>query len=445
MAGGTFKMSQKKVRPGTYHNFKNGRQPAAASSARGVAAVPLIGYDWGPRGEWIVLSAESPDAEKNKFGRSIYDDDKNMVLLQLLLLGAAVVYVYIPDGGKKATASVEIGGVTATVNAKYKGSMGNGIKLVSVENPVGGFDVSVYLDAEEVELFEGIMKIDELKDVSEYVDITGTGDMAAFASVSLSGGDDTVTGNSGISDFLDKSEKIRFNCMCFPSEEASLQAALLTKIRYIRESIGWKCQAVAPNFAADYEGIINLTNSFVYDEAPLTTAQACAWLAGATAGADYVTSLTYTVVAGATAVVGGLTNEQSIAAIQAGKTFFTIDENGDVILEYDTNSLVTFTEDKPADANKNRPLRVYDSWANDCLLSFVPGRYDNDETGWIVMEGIGRAMLKAYQEDGAITDVDLDTDFLIDRSRSIGDSTYITAGLQAVDSAEKYYITTITR
>ena len=43
MAGGTFKLSQPKVRPGTYVNVKNGRQPTAAASTRGVAIVPLIG------------------------------------------------------------------------------------------------------------------------------------------------------------------------------------------------------------------------------------------------------------------------------------------------------------------------------------------------------------------------------------------------------------------
>ena len=80
MAGGTFKMSQPKVRPGTYVNVKNGRQATAPSSTRGVGVIPLIGYDWGPRGEMIHLTNESPDAAKVKFGRSIYDDNECMVI-----------------------------------------------------------------------------------------------------------------------------------------------------------------------------------------------------------------------------------------------------------------------------------------------------------------------------------------------------------------------------
>lgn len=446
MAGGTFKLSQPKVRPGTYVNVKNGRQPTAASSTRGTAIIPLIGYDWGPRGEWIVVSVDSPDEHQAEFGRSIYDDTNSaMLMIQLMLIGATTVYVYIPDGGTAASADITVGSGSMNVTAKYKGSLGNKIKIVSVANPVDGFDVSVILDGSEVELFEGITTIGELAGKSEYVDFSGTGNMAAFASASLEDGDDTVSGNSGLSDFLDKSEKIRFNCMCFPSTETSLQTALLTKIKYIRESIGWKCQAVAPNFAADYEGIINLTNSFEYGGKSLSTAEACAWLAGMTAGADYVTSLTYATVTNATAVVGEMNNEESIEAINAGKTFFSVDESGNVILEYDINSRVSSDSETPQDIRKNRPLRVYDTFANDLLITFIPGKFDNDEDGWGVMEGLGRSMLQNYEDDGAITNVELDSDFLIDQGKSIGDSVYITVGLQAVDSADKYYFDVIAR
>lgn len=445
MAGGTFKASQPKVRPGVYVNTKNGRQPSSSAPTTGVGIIPLIGYDWGPRGKFITLSANSPDAHLAELGRSVYDDNGNMLMLRLLLLGASTVYVYILDGGAAASVDITVGSATMKVTALYKGTLGNKIKLVSVANPVGGFDVSVILDGSEVELFEGVTEIEELAGQSEYVSVSGTGDMEAFASATLTGGTDTTTGNSGISDFLDKSEKIRFNCMCFPTEDTSLQTALLTKIKYIRESIGWKCQAVAPKFAADYEGIINLINSFEYEEKELSIPQACAWLAGATAGADYVTTLTYATVPGATMVVGELSNEEAIDAIKAGKAFFSVDDSGNVILETDINSRVSLTNETPQDIRKNRPLRVYDTFANTLLVTFIPGKYDNDEDGWGVMEGIGRSILQGFQDDGAIQNVNLDEDFLVDTGKSIGDSTYITYGIQTVDSAEKYYFTGIAR
>lgn len=444
MAGGTFKLSTPKVRPGTYVNIRNGKQPTASSAPSGVAIIPLIGYDWGPRGEMIHLTNESPDAAKIKFGRSIYDDNEFMIMLQLIFLNATEVYVYIADGGEKAKGTITLKSGTGNVVAKYPGSLGNKIKIVSVANPDGGFDISIVLNGSEVELIEGATKITDLK--SDYVDFSGEGELTAFASASLTGGtDEESKQNASVATFLDMAEKIKFNYMAFPTSEESLITAAVSKIKYIRNSIGWKCGLVVANSAADHEAVYNLTNSFEYAGIKLTTVQATAWLAGAAAAAGYTTSLTYTTVTGATAVVGGKTNEEAIQSIKHGETFFTSSESGDVILEYDVNSKVTFTQDDPVDILKGRPCRVYDSFANDLLLTFVPGKFDNDSTGWTVMEGLGRAILKAYQNDRAIQNVDEENDFIVDRGASTGDSVYITCGIQPVDSAEKYYFTVIAR
>ena len=444
MAGGTFKLSSPKVRPGAYVVTKNGKQPTASNAPSGIAIIPLIGYDWGPRGEMIHLTNESPDAAKVKFGRSIYDDNECMVMLQLMFLNATEVYTYIAGGGEKAKGTITLKSGTGNVTAKYPGTLGNKLKVVSVANPEGGFDVSVVLDGSEVELIEGATKVTDLK--SDYVDFAGEGELAAFASASLTGGtNEDSKVNASVATFLDMAEKIKFNYMALPTSEASLITAAVTKIKYIRNSIGWKCGLVVANSATDYENIYNLTNAIEYAGEELTIPQSTAWLAGAAAAAGYTTSLTYTTVTGATGVVGAKTNEEAIQAIKKGETFFTISESGDVILEYDVNSKVTFTQDDPTDILKGRPCRVYDSFANDLLLTFVPGRFNNDPTGWTVMEGLGRAILKAYQNDGAIQNVDEENDFLVDRGASTGDSVYISCGIQPVDSAEKYYFTVIAR
>lgn len=449
MAGGIFKLSQPKTRPGTYVNVINGKQPNAVGAPSGIAMIPLIGYDYGPREELIHLTAESPDAEKAKFGRSIYDDNSQMRMIQLLFANAYEVYAYICDGGAtKATKEITLGASKATATAKYKGSLGNKIQLVSVANPVEGFDVSVVLNGAEVELFEGAKTVGDISS-SAYVDFA-TADaekaLVAFASASLTGGTEGAgTMNSSVAKFLDAAEKVKFNCIAFPTTEASLQTALLTKIKYIRNSIGWKCKAVTANHKADHEGIYNLTNSIAYDGKELPIIEACAWLAGAVASADYVTSLTYTEVAGATAVVGEKNNEASELAIKNGEIFFGVNDAGNVIVEYDVNSKTTFTQSDPPDMKKGRPSRVYDSIANDLLLTFPPNRFDNNTDGWSVIEGLGRAMLLSYQNAGAITNVDLESDFMVDTAMSSGESIYINIGIQAVDSAEKYYFTVTAR
>lgn len=444
MAGGTFNLSSPKVRPGVYANTKNGKQPTTATVPSGIAIIPLIGYDWGPRGEMIHLTNESPDAAKTKFGRSIYDDNGFMLMLQLMFLNVTEVYTYIAGGGEKAKGTITLKSGTGNVTAKYPGSLGNKLKIVSVANPEGGFDVSVVLDGSEVELIEGAKKVADLK--SDYVDFSGDGELVAFASASLNGGtEETSKTNASVATFLDMAEKIKFNYMALPTSDASLITAAVTKIKYIRNSIGWKCGLVVANSASDYENIYNLTNSFEYAGVKLTTEQATAWLAGAATAAGYTTSLTYTTVTGATGIVGQKTNEESIQAINNGETFFTVSESGNVILEYDVNSKVTFTQDDPTDILKGRPCRVYDSFANELLLTFVPGRFSNDPTDWTVMEGLGRAILKDFLKDGAIQNVDEENDFVVDRGASVGDSAYITCGIQPVDSTEKYYFTTIAR
>lgn len=444
MAGGIFKLSQKEIRPGTYVNVVNGRQMTSAKPFSGIAMIPLIGYDWGPRDKWIHITAESPDAAKAQLGRSVYNENDHMTMLRLLLLNATEVWIYITGGGEKAKASVALEDGTATVAAKHPGALGNEIKIVSVANPLGGFDVSLLLSGSEVELFEGISTLEELS--SNYVDFVGKGKLTEFASLSLEGGTDSAEKtNASVSAFLDASEKIKFNCMAFPSKDESLIAALITKIRYIRNSIGWKCHAVVAETAADYEGIYNLTNSFAYEGRELPIEQAVSWVAGAAAAADYTTSLTYMTVTGATALVGEKSNERANEAIKAGETFFSLDESGNVILEYDVNSKVTFAQDDPVDINKGRPCRVYDTMANELLLTFIPGKFPNNSEGWDIMEGLGKAMLKQYLADGAIQNVDFDNDFLVDRAQSADDSVYINVGIQAVDSAEKYYFTVIAR
>jgi len=442
MAGGTFTISQPKVRPGIYVNVLNGRQRQADTTVDGIGLIPFVGYDYGPRCEWIHLTAESPDAAQALFGRSIYDDNPFMRMIRMMFQGATEIYVMICGGGTKA--SVRVCENKVTISAKYPGTRGNNLQVVSVANAASGFDISVILDGTEVEKFEKVTAWASIE--SEYVDITVTESaaVAAFASATLVNGTDEAT-TATFATFLDMAEKIHFNCMAIPVTDASLITAAISKIRYIRNTIGWKCTAVAANTAADYEGIYNLTNGFVFDDTEISADQATAWLAGAVAAADYTTSLTYAVVEGATGLVGEKTNEASIAAIQAGETFFSIDENGDIILEYDRNSKINFTADDPEDIYRGRALRVYDTLANELLLTFRPNAFDNAEESWDVIEGLGKSILQAYEADRAIQNVDLENDFLVDRGMSTGDSVYINVGIQPVDSAEKYYFTVVSK
>lgn len=446
MAGGTFEKTVGKVRPGTYVNFVSSAQESIKGSARGTVIIPLINTDYGPAKEMITLTGTAPDAARAKLGYSVYDDDPagNMLLIREAFKNASMVIVFICTDGKTAATGTG-GGLSAT--AKYKGTRGNKLSYSVAANPIDGFDVEVYLDGSKVELYEGIKDATALGR-SEYITFAAEGEegLKAVAGVTLTGGADTTTANADITAFLEAADSVKFNTMAFPSSESSLMASVKTKVKYMRENEGKKVQAVVPNMTSpDYEGIINVTNSYALDNKELTVVQATAFVAGMTAGASYVESNTYRAVEGAVRVVGVKNHEEAVAAINKGEFFFSVSEDGAVVVEYDINSLITFADGKGEDYRKNRVIRVLDAFNDSLMLNFPPNKYDNNSTGWDIMEGVGKSILKLYYEAGAIDDVDFDNDFLVDRENSAGDRTYFDVGIKPVDSAEKLFFTVTTR
>lgn len=445
MAGGKFDKVAGKVRPGTYINFESTKTNTLGTSDRGIVVMPLIGHKYGPEKEFITLTAAAPDVARDKLGYSVYDDDASMLLIREAFKNASTVIVYIPKAGTKATGTG--GGLTGT--AKYGGTRGNNLSFSVVTNTAGGFDISVMLDGETMNVYEGKTNIAAVAAISDpYIDFEASSDeavLAAVAGVSLSGGADGSAQNSDVTAFLDAIEGIKFNALCFPSTDSALKTAAKSKIKYLRENIGKTVIGVLADCAADYEGIINVTNSVVVNGVSLTNAQATAWVAGACAGVTYTQSNTYKAYEGATAVNGVKTHEQAVAAINNGEFFFSCSDDGGIVVEYDINSLVTIPSDKDASYRKNRAIRVFDTFAENIQINFPPNRYPNTPDGWEVMEGVGRSILKTFEDAGAIKNVAYDSDFSVDREASTGDKTFFNVCLEAIDSAEKLYFTVATR
>ena len=442
MAGGIFDKAVGKIRPGNYINFESASQPVLATAGRGTVLIPLICHSYGPNMEFLTISNQSVDEHISKLGFSVYDDNPSMLLIREAFKNAQTVVVCIMNNGTKATGSG--GGLTA--EAKYGGERGNALSYSVTANPSSGFDVSVFLDDIIIEKFERVTGADMLKE-SEYITFAASegAELSAVAGIKLEGATAGSVANSDITAFLDNMESINFNTLALPVEDESLHAACTTKIKYLRENVGRRVKAVLPDYKADYEGIINVTNSVVVDGVELTNAQTTAWVAGADAGAGNTESNTHKIYVGAEKIVNPKTHEQAVTAIQNGEFFFTYSESGDVVVEYDINSLTTFTDKKDNSYRKNRVLRVLDTFAESIELNFPPNKYSNNETGWDIMDGMGKTILKQFYDAGAIQNVDYTSDFAVDRSQSKGDSTYFNVSIQPVDSAEKLYFTIKTR
>lgn len=319
----------------------------------------------------------------DKLGFSVYDSDANrqMLLIREAFKNASKVLVYIVKEGTKASAK-NASAPTLTATAKYGGTRGNSLTVNVTANPVAGFDVTVSLAGNTVAFYEGLSTVADLIDQNcEYVTFTGTGALAAVAAMNLTGGTDATPQNSDVTAFLDTLEGVKFNTVAIPTTDSSLQAAIKTKIKYLRENMGRGVQAVVPHFAADYEGIISVENGYSIGDDNLSAAEACAWVAGATAGASYTESLTYKAVDGATGLNPALTHEEYVAAINAGHFAFSVSEENKIIAEYDINSLTSFKQPKDETYRKNRVIRVLDTFQESVQLNFPPNKYANSAVG----------------------------------------------------------------
>ena len=455
MAGGTFTMSGKKIRPGTYINTKSGKNVGTSENLTGAVVLPLIGAVYGPAQEFIEVNASSPDANINKLGLSVYDDtDAMMLLIRETLKGCGKVYAFIPTAGAKASVTL---GEVLVCTAKYGGSLGNKLKVSVVANATlgtGYFNVNVYLDGVLIETHSGMQKVGDLNGMSDYIDFTAAGSgtaetaLVAAAATSLTGGANGSLVNADFITMLDNSEHLDYNAFAFPysaTTYSALVAAIQSKMKYFHEDVGKDVFAVMANVASDYEMCQNVTNGVNLDDGTVISAeQAVCFFAGVAAGASYVQSNTYRQYPGAASVNGPKTHDEAVNAIKAGQVFFSYDNSHNVVIEYDINSLTTFTSEKTEDYSKMRIQRTLAALRKVIRANFPPNKFNNDPNGWTVMEGIGIGILQDFEADGAIHDVDPANDFLVDRSRSTGDATYFNVAVQPTDSAEKLYFTVTT-
>ncbi len=448
-----------KIRPGTYINVDGNAGDTIKRGTRGVVLLPLIGNNWGVDKSIVTIKADKPDVDEALLGFK----PSEKPLTREALIGAATVIAYIINDGTKATKTITVTAAhdddpatEVTATAKYKGTRGNDLKVVCAANADSTFEVSILLGTETMEVFTGLTTIATLVDVdSKYIDFTssdGTATLAAFASQSLAGGTTTTPVTADFTNFLDAAENIKCNAIAIPTSDSSLIVSAIAKAKYMRDTQGKTVIIVvagATAAQANYEGVINVVNNYKIGDETVALIDATGYVAGITAGADELTSNTAVVHEAATEIVGALANEQAEAAILDGKFFFSYNNDGNVSVEYDINSLHTFTSKRPKDYRKNKIIRVFDAISDTIRGTFPPNLFQNSKLGWDRVDGLGQVLLKMYSDDeggeGAITEVDYSNDFLVDREKSEGDSMFINVGIKPVDMAEKLYFQVNTR
>lgn len=434
MAGGTFVPSQGKVRPGVYINFSAVALDRIQSSERGIVTIPLA-LNWGPSKTFV--SVQKPDDAYKYFGYDITAPE--MLLVREILKRASRVLVYRPNEGTKATGTI----APLTSTAKYGGTRGNDIKHVIS-------DYVLDVTKKVVTTFVGISKVDEqiaatVEELqpNDWVTFSGTGNLVNTAGTSLTGGTNGTTANSDYTSYFTAAETQFFNVIALPVDDSALKTTFVSFVKRLRDDQGKKIKGVLPNYKADYEGINNVRNGVILEDGTvLTTVQAVAWAAGAEAGAAINESNTYAVYEGAVDANPRLTHDEIVDALQNGEFVFVSDGNGKVRVEQDINSLTTFGQVKNKRFSKNRVIRVLDTINNDFNTTFgeiYMGKIDNSPDGQALLKDEGLQYLKELQAGRALQNVNLDTDFIINAEKSVGDEVWATIGAQPIDSMEKFF------
>lgn len=441
VAGGTW-TNPNKIRPGVYIRFTSSRGLGLTVSDRGTVAIAEA-LSWGP-----VETVQTIEAGADMTPYTGYDitNAKNRFLNEMFkgtnrtaAPNKVLLYRLGATGQEQATA--EISPLTAT--AKYPGTRGNDISIVITEltTPADTFTVSTVVDGEIVDS-QTAKTVEDLV-ANDWVTWSGTGALAATAGKALSGGADGTPASADYTDFLTAIEPYKFDVLIYDGSDTTVQDAMVAFVKRVAEENGFYTQLVAAGLTnPDSRYVINVNSGVVLsDGTELTPQQVAWWVGGATAGAQYNQDLTYAAYPGAVDVTALMTNSQYEQAIQAGQ-FVLWSDDGVVKVEYDINSLVTYTADITDVYHYNRTMRLVNTIANDIYKQFSDGYIgvvNNNEAGRMMFKSAIVGYLLEIQADDGIQNFTAD-DVEVLPGQAV-DAVLVNLAIQAVGSVNKIYVT----
>lgn len=440
MSGGTW-TTQNKVLPGVYIRFKSAGSAGLTVSDRGTVAIcePL---SWGPQAEvqtietgadYAPFTGYSGAVPQNRFLQEIFKGSNRTA-------GPNKVLLYRPAAAGSAEAAVTIGDLTVT--ALYPGVRGNDISIIVAENADNSsFTVQTVVDAEIVDE-QSVTGIAELQ-ANAWVKFSGEGAFTATTGQALTGGADGTVSAPAYASFLTAIEPYQFDILIYDGTDVSVGNSMVAFVKRIAEESGQYSQLVAANLTnPDSRFVINVASGVTLDDGTeLSAAQTCWWVGGAEAGAKYNESLTNAVYPNAVTVKPLQTNGEKANSVAAGKLILFADD-GIVRVVQDINSLVTYTPDIGNVYHKNRVMRLCNTIANDIYAQFMQnfiGIVNNNEAGRSRFKAAIVGYLLDVQGAEGIQNFSPDDVEVLPGAEL--DAVLINLAIQAVDAAEKIYMT----
>lgn len=439
MAGGTF-VSQNKIRPGAYINFKSGADIETITGSRGIITLATE-LDWGAENELIELYASDLTTGKSLAKVGVMTNEENAKILNLALANCNLCKIYrLNTGGVKAATTIG----DLVVTAKYAGSFGNKIAILVSEVAEDIFEINTYADGYLVDT-QKVTKISDLVP-NEFVTFSGEGDLEAIAVSKL-----LTNGTNGVTSAKDAYEKFfdllvmsRWQVLAICNNDEIINPLVPAFIKKMRDDEGKYVQAVVANYDnADYEGIINNVNGAVINGKTISALEFTAYVAGMTAGASSVESNTGKIIEGATEIVGQLTNDEIISGLKTGKFILSTNQDGRIKVEQDINSLHTYDNETDYNFTKNRVMRVLDEIGSDIQLLWETtfmGKVSNTSAGRDLFKSAITTYLTTLQNKGAIRDFTGAEDVEVAAGDNI-DAVIANIVVKPVDSMEFLYLT----
>lgn len=355
--GGTW-ISQNKLIPDAYLNFKSVAEPDILIGNRGIGtmAIPL---SWGPEGELIeVYSRELVDGSSlAKVGFTAFDEESKLLNLMLSNCYKALVY-RLDSNGAKATATYENSSdEELNIEAAYSGTLGNNITITIDDMGDGLFMVKTWVSGAEKHR-QTAADFSGLK-ANDFVTFSGSGALEENAGIVLSGGaNGSLEGSTAYPEYLKLATNATWQTMALTQDTTAYASQFATFANQMWEDEGKYVQVVLSNYdAADSIAVINADCGAIVNGVEVTAEEATAWVAGITAGAQVNQSNVGREFSGATQILNQRTRSEIEEALQDGK-FILSEQSGRICVVNDINSLRTITPDLSEDDKLNQVIRV---------------------------------------------------------------------------------------
>ncbi len=371
LGGGTFTVQNKRL-PGAYINFISAGRASAALSERGIAAVAAE-MDWGPEKTMVTVEAAEFEKEaRSLFGYAYYEEPVKGI--RELFKGARTALLYRLNGGEKASNTYG--------TARYGGIRGNDLIIIIQANEEDGekFDVITMLGEARIDR-QTVSSPAELID-NEFVVFHKDAGLTETAGLAMTGGTNGSKADAeAYQGFLDRLENCSFHTLGCLSGDSGVKGMFAAFTRRMRDEMGMKFQTVLHDWAADYEGIINVKNTV--KETGAAGPELVWWVTGAQAGCAVNRTLTNVRYDGEYTVDTRL--KQSELEQLTGQGYFVLHSVGtETRVLSDINSLVSFSDEKTSDFSENQVVRTLDQIGNDIAVTFCArylGKAQNNEAG----------------------------------------------------------------